>query len=65
MVSFCVISCNFLQRCEYEKYSKAFVIENDFYKPIIPTLIKSAACSLLNTRHNTPIPSSLRAYTYQ
>ena len=34
MASFCVISCNFFRRCEYEKYSEAFVIENDFYNPL-------------------------------
>ncbi len=65
MASFCVISCNCFRRCEYEKYSEAFVIENDFYKPLIPTLIKKAACPLQNMEHNVPVPSSLRTYTYQ
>lgn len=62
MASFCVISCNCFRRCEYEKYSEAFVIENDFYNPLSQVRIKSATYPLQNKEHDVPVPSPLRVY---
>ena len=57
MASFCVIFINFFRRCEYEKYSEAFVIENDFYNPLSQVRIKSATCPLQNMEHDVLVPS--------
>lgn len=62
MASFCVIFCNFFRRCEYEKYSEAFVIENDFYNPLCQVRIKSATYPLQNMEHNVPVLPLLRVY---
>lgn len=62
MASFCVISCNCFRRCEYEKYSEAFVIENDFYNPLCQARIKSATYPPQNMEHDVPVPSPLRVY---
>lgn len=63
--SFCVIFCNFFRRCEYEKYSEAFVIENDFYNPRSQARIKSATHLLQNMEHDVLVPSPLRVYACQ
>ena len=62
MASFYVIFCNCFWRCEYEKYSEAFVIENDFYNPLCQVCIKSATHPLQSMEHDVPVPSSLRVY---
>ncbi len=62
MASFCVISCNCFRRCEYEKYSEAFVIENDFYNPLSQARIKSATYPLQKMEHDVLVPSPLRVY---
>lgn len=62
MASFCVIFCNCFRRCEYEKYSEAFVIENDFYNPFSQARIKSATYPLQKMEHDVPVPPLLRVY---
>lgn len=62
MASFCVIFSNCFRRCEYEKYSEAFVIENDFYNPLSQACIKSATYPLQNMEHDVLVPSPLRVY---
>lgn len=62
MASFCVIFCNCFRRCEYEKYSEAFVIENDFYNSLCQVRVKSATYPLQNMEHDVLVPSPLRVY---
>lgn len=65
MASFCVIFSNCFRRCEYEKYSEAFVIENDFYNPLSQARIKSATYPLQNMEHDVLVLSPLRVYACQ
>ena len=62
MASFCVIFSNCFRRCEYEKYSEAFVIENDFYNSLCQVRVKSATYPLQNMEHDVLVPSPLRVY---